>query len=325
MPASHGNHRRLPLPARWRLPAIGSIVLVLTLVLAACGSGAGVFQNVGEDLSRGDAPPAPADAAPSAASEDGFQGGNGRRDGAPVSFEDLANRQIIKTGELTVEVENVSSVVGAIRAMALEMGGYVGGSQAGTADDAATLTLRIPAARFDDALARLHELDGEVTAEATREQDVTGSVVDLEARIRNLDASESQYRALLNRASDIEDILTIQSRLDEVRGQIEQLQAQLDQLSELASLATLTVTVAPVLEPVEETAAGWDPKAIFDSAVAALVGLGQALAAIGIWLVILGLPLAIALALLAWIGLRAVPALRRRVPAVQEHPAGPAE
>jgi hypothetical protein len=309
------------------------LILVLAFVLAACGSGAAVFQNVGDDLTADENPPAArgdGDAAASAASELGGEGtGNGnnqgRTGGAPVSFEDLANRQIIKTGELTVEVENVSSTVGAIRAMVLEMGGYVGGSQAGTADHAATLTLRIPAARFDDALARLHELDGEVTAEATREQDVTGSVVDLEARIRNLDASEAQYRSLLNRASDIEDILTIQSRLDDVRGQIEQLQAQLDQLSELASLATLTVTVAPVLEPIDETAAGWDPKAIFDSAVAALVALGQAIAAIGIWLVILGLPLALALALLAWIGLRAVPALRRRVPVVQEHPAGPAE
>src|SRR5687767_10722100 len=288
MPASDGDHARLRVPARWRLPALGSFILVLTLLLAACGSGAAVFQNVGDDLAAGENPPAArGDAAASAASEphgEGNGNGQGRRGGAQVSFEDLANRQIIKTGELTVEVDNVSSAVGAIRAMVLEMGGYVGGSQAGTADDAATLTLRIPAARFDDALTRLHELDGEVTAEATREQDVTGSAVDLEARIRNLDASEAQYRALLNRASDIEDILTIQSRLDEVRGQVEQLQAQLDQLSELASLATLTVTVAPVLEPVEETAAGWDPKAIFDSAVAALVGLGQALAAIGIWL-----------------------------------------
>ena len=319
MPGSHSDrHGSRTSPSRWRFAAILTALLVVILSLAACGAG-------GQAAAPDAQPPA----------EDGGDRGDGGAEapgngvidgdeGGPVSFEDLANRQIIKTGELTIEVDAVASAVGAVRAMALQLGGYVGGSQAGTADDAATLTLRIPAQRFDDALQRLHEMEGEVTAEATREEDVTGSVVDLEARIRNLEASETQYRALLDRATDIEDILVIQSRLDEVRGQIEQLQAQLDQLSELASLATLVVTVVPAAAPVEEAASAWDPGAIFDSAVAALVGLGQAIAAAGIWLVILGLPLAVILGIIVWVGLRLAPAARRRA-APQDHPAGAGE
>ncbi len=315
-PASSDRGRSRP-GARWRAVTFGSLTVLFLIVLAACGSGASVGlqpQNGGEAVGQPDArgdeggAPAPGD---DLAGEDGG-----------VAFEDLADRQIVKTGEITLEVESVSSTVGSVRAMALQLGGYVGGSQAGTADDAATLTLRIPAARFDDALQRLRELDAEVTAEATREQDVTGSVVDLEARIRNLEASEIQYRSLLDRATDIEDILTIQSRLDEVRGQIEQLQAQLDQLSELASLATLTVTLVPAAAPVEEAASAWDPGAIFDSAVAALVGLGQALAAAAIWLVILGLPLVIMVGVVILVGFRLAPAMRRRVPAPER--SGPA-
>lgn len=315
MPRMHGDRgwsrRSIPRPVGLLL------VLVLAAVLAACGaSGAAppdgnlAGNPEGEDRRDGDGAQAPDGEAP------------GEAPGTGVAFEDLANRQIVKTGEMTLEVESVASAVGAVRAMALQLGGYVGGSQAGSADDAATLTLRIPAPRFDDALQRLREMDAEVTAEATREQDVTGSVVDLEARIRNLAASEIQYRALLDRAARIEDILTIQARLDEVRGQIEQLQAQLEQLSELASLATLTVTLVPASAPVEEQAAAWDPGAIFDSAVAALVGLGQAIAAAGIWLVILGLPLVVMLAVVAWIALRLTPAVRRRPPATEQ--TGPA-
>jgi hypothetical protein len=320
MPGSHSDRQKSRTPSRWRFAAILATLLVVVLSLAACGAGSA-------------AGPLDPDAVPPA--EDGDARGDGNQgeapggvvdgdEGAPVSFEDLANRQIVKTGELTIEVDVVASAVGAVRAMALQLGGYVGGSQAGTADDAATLTLRIPAQRFDDALQRLHDLDGEVTAEATREEDVTGSVVDLEARIRNLVASETQYRALLDRATRIEDILVVQARLDEVRGQIEQHQAQLDQLSELASLATLVVTVVPAAAPVEEAASAWDPGAIFDSAVAALVGLGQAIAAAGIWLVILGLPLAIVLGIIVWVGLRVAPAARRRTTS-QEHPAGAGE
>ena len=317
MSASLDGRDRRPLPARWRAAAIGSTILILVLALAACGAGAGaapVGDTVPPDAAGFDGDEQNRDQGEQPADGEGIAGGG---DG-PVSFEDLADRQIVKTGEVTLEVETVASAVGAIRAMALQLGGYVGGSQAGTAEDAATLSLRVPAARFDDALEQLHGMDGEVTAEATREQDVTGSVVDLEARIRNLEASEIPYRALLERASDIEDILTIQARLDQVRGEIEQLQAQLDQLSEQASLATLTVTVVPAAAPVEEQAAAWDPGAIFDSAVAALVGLGQAVAAAGIWLVILGLPLAVVLGILVWIGLRLAPAPRRRAQSGQE-------
>lgn len=319
MSANRSGRDRSHAPTRWRIAAIGSVILVLLLTLAACGGGAAI----GDDLSpvdNGAGERTDTDGEQPAAGDEGSRGDDGA-----VSFEDLANRQIIKTGEITIEVETVSSAVGAIRAMALQLGGYVGGSQAGTAEDAATLTLRIPAGRFDDALQQLHEMDGEVTAEATREQDVTGSVVDLEARIRNLEASETQYRALLDRATKIEDILTIQSRLDEVRGQIEQLQAQLEQLSDLASLATLTVTVVPVAAPVEEAAAAWDPSAIFDSAVAALVGLGQAIAAAAIWLVILGLPLVLIIGILVWIALRVAPGLRRRAAVTHEHPTGTGE
>jgi hypothetical protein len=322
MPRSRSDRLRSRSPVRWRVGAIGAFLLILVLALAACGAGsAPIFQNVGTDLQE----------EPGQAGAD--RDGNGvvapgddlsGEDEGGIAYEDLASRQIVKTGEITIEVESVSSSVGAVRAMALQLGGYVGGSQAGTTEDAATLTLRIPAARFDDAIEQLHELDGDVTAEATREQDVTGSVVDLEARIRNLDASEAQYRSLLDRATDIEDILTIQSRLDEVRGQIEQMQAQLDQLSELANLATLTVTLVPAEAPVEEAAAAWDPGKILDNAVAALVGLGQAVAAAAIWLVILGLPLAVVLGILVWIGLRVTPLARRR-PSASEHPGAAGE
>ena len=120
------------------------------------------------------------------------------------------------------------SILAQVRALAAELGGYVGGSQAGTLDQAASVTLRVPAERFDELLTRLQELtDVEVVSMSTREEDVTGQVVDLAARIRNLEASEASYRVLFDRAERIEDILTVQGRLDEVRGQIEQLEAQL--------------------------------------------------------------------------------------------------
>jgi hypothetical protein len=290
---------------RFAHPALPILVpvLVVSLLLAACAGGAGTA-----------AKPAAADGLSGEVSDQSRGGFEAVPDpgGSDTSYADLADRQIVKTGEITIRVSAVPTTVGTVRAMALELGGYVGGSSAAGADEAATLTLRIPADRFDAAIGRLHELDGEVIAEATREEDVTGQVVDLDARIRNLQASEAQYRALLQQATKIEDILTVQGRLDDVRGQIEQLQGQLDQLSNLADLATLTVTLVPDETPISSTADGWDAGAILESAVAALVGLAQAVAAAAIWLVILGIPLALLAGLVVLIGLRLAPGLRRR-------------
>jgi archaellum component FlaC len=285
---------------------IGSTVgiAVLLLILAACGSAGSSGAPADQAYSGGNEqkPPAVPDQR-----EEG-----GQPSSAP--FADLAERKIVKTGEITLQVDNIGTAVGEVRAMAVALGGYVGGSNAGADDERATLTLRIPADRFEEALGRVRDMDGDVRAEATSEQDVTSSIVDLEARIDNLEASEAQYRLLVERAQKVRDILSVQSRLDDVRGQIEQLKAQLEQLSGLAALSTLTVTLAPASTPVEDASEGWDPGATFDEALAALVGVGQGTSDLLIWLAIVALPIALmggVVLVLAW---RLTPAIRRRVP-----------
>jgi hypothetical protein len=284
------------------------VIILLALVLAAC-SAAGTA-DVGDRLDGAGEPAA------SAASEDGGAGtGNpsgGDEEQPPLSAP--IEQRIVKTGEITLEVSNVGEALGRVRALAVELGGYVGGSQAGTLEDAATLTLRVPAAGFESALARLHEMDAEVVAESTREQDVTGQVVDLGARIANLEASEASYRELVARATEVEDILAVQSRLDQVRGEIEQLTAQLDAIEGQAALSTLTVTLVPEATPVQATAEAWDPGAQLDQALAALVGMGQGLLNGLIWLGIVWLPVLLVLLAVVLVALRGVLEVRRRLP-----------
>lgn len=284
--------RRTARPMAMRSLAI-LLLLVVAFALAACsaaGSGPqdgkpGVAPAPGDDLSGG--------------------GGNGDQ---PAN---LADRMIIKTGEITVEVPNVAAAVGRVRALALELGGYVGDSQSGTLGESATLTLRIPADQFEDALARVHALDGDVLSEATREQDVTSAIVDLEARLTNLQASEVQYRALLAQAVKIEDILAVQTRLDDVRGQIEQLQAQDKELTGLSDLATLTVSLVP--GAVQAATGNWDPGKTVTDAYAALVGVGQSVANGAIWFAIVWLPALVVLGIVVLLAMRFAPGLRRRL------------
>jgi hypothetical protein len=289
-------------------------ILLVSLLLVAC-SGASTGAAPGED-SNLDAPHGGDGAAvedPDASAAAGQRGEES--DGSGANFAPIEQR-IIKTGEVGLEVDNVAVMLARIRAMAVELGGYVGGSQAGTLDESATVTLRIPAARFDELLSRLHELEEvEVISESTREQDVTREIVDLAARITNLEASEASYRVLLDRAEKIEDILTVQSRLDDVRGEIEQLQAQLQTIEGQADLSTMTVTIIPRGEPVADVQATWDPGAQLEAAVAALVGLGQGIFNVLIWFVVVWVPVLLIFGLLALTVVRGMVEVRRRMPA----------
>ena len=292
-----------------RLLIAGALVS-LSLALGACASAGQAPTSL-----TANGPAAAATAAPGTTRDAvGAPGGENSDGSQPLAAP--VERQIIKTGEITLQVSNVANTLGRVRAMALELGGYVGGSQAGTLEDAATLTLRIPAARFDDALAGLHGLDAKVVAEATRESDVSSQIVDLEARIANLEASETSYRALLERAQKVEDILAVQSRLDQVRGEIEQLKAQHKDISGQADLATLTVTLTPVAAPVQKQAETWDLGAQLSEAVATLVGIGQAVASALIVFVIVWLPVLLVLGIVALVLLRGVLEARRRLPIV---------
>lgn len=268
------------------------LTAALTVILAACGGG-------GEAVAR-----LAASGAPAVADGKNPAGAPGAVvPGASAQPAQYAqdDRQIVKTGEVTLEVDNVANALGRVRAMAVELGGYVGGAQAGTLDQSATLTLRIPAPQFDDALSRLHQIGSKVLVESTREEDVTAAVVDLQARLKNLQASEVQYRVLVAKATKIEDILAVQSRLDDVQGQIEQLTAQLKQLSNQADLSTLTVTLQPKAQPIKEASSTWDPGETVSNAISALLQIGQGLATVGIWLAIVGLPLLIVLGIIALI------------------------
>jgi hypothetical protein len=301
-----------------KTPRIALLVLAiaLTFILAACqqaASGPGpapgeVPIGQGDEFGRDvDGPPTVVD------------GGGGLAGEPPAAGE--ADRSIIRTGEITVEVDNVPETTGEVRALAVELGGFISASFQGELEESATLTMRIPADRFEDALAAIHDLDGEVKAEATREEDVTAAVIDIEARLENLRAAEAEYRELLDRAETVEDILAIQNQLFAVRGEIEAYEAQLEYYTDQVDLATLTVSLIPTPEPIEQASEDFDPAAIVEEAVASLVSFGQWLVQAGIWFLIVGIPVLIVVGIVAFVVWRLV--RRMRPPRPSAPPSAP--
>ncbi|MGD0248373.1 MAG: DUF4349 domain-containing protein [Candidatus Limnocylindrales bacterium] len=213
-----------------------------------------------------------------------------------------AQTLIIKTGQLDLQVSNPEASAAQANGIVEAAGGYV--SASARSGDAETLvisvTYRIPVARWDATLASIHGANGggtlKILNEQIQTQDVTASAVDLDARLTNLRATEQALLGIMARATTITDTLAVQTQLTTVRGQIEELQAQRNQLGDQAAFSTLTVQfqATPKTQTTSATS-GWSINGTIDDATATLVKLGQGLASLGVWLVIVGLPVGLGL------------------------------
>jgi hypothetical protein len=223
----------------------------------------------------------------------GTGGGKGGQqpEGGPAPAAPQDQALVVKTGTVQIEVKDLTVLVRA-RTAIVGLGGYVSGSQQASGGDhkVASVTYRVPAARWDEAIDALKALATKVVSEQTQAVEVTGQVLDLGARIDNLRASERALQAIMSRATRIPDVLEVQARLTDVRGQIEQLATQKAHLEEQAAFGTVTVTFDVPVVPVQQASQNWDLKGEVDRAVAQLVELGQGVATIIIWFAIVLLP-----------------------------------
>ncbi len=131
-----------------------------------------------------------------------------------------------------------------INALVESMGGYLV-----TADDggpnamSGTLTIRVPAAKFEEARAQIRKLGLRVENEKVDAQDVTRQYVDQDASIRNLRAEEAQYLTILKQATTVKDMMAVSEKLSEVRGQIEQQEAEFNALSRQIETVAIAISL----------------------------------------------------------------------------------
>jgi hypothetical protein len=254
----------------------------------------------------------------------GGSAGGGVDDGGQIA--DAAARPpellIIRTGQLEIVVPNLDAATSSADERVAAVGGYVSSSEQSAAgpDANASVVYRIPADRWTDALAAVRGLATETRHAQVQTEAVTNQVVDLGARIANLRVSEAALQAIMAKAAKISEVLDVQSKLTDVRGEIEQLVAEKASLENRAAFGTLTVVFRlPATTATEVVKRGWDPAADVDRASGALLGIGQTAASLSIWFGIVGLPLLVILAISAAVAWR----LRRLIVRREEaEPAG---
>ncbi len=206
-------------------------------------------------------------------------------------------RKLIKTIEMAIEVRKPEQVSTALQALSETLGGYVSGVGANRLADGAmqvTLTLRIPVEKLDAARAEVKKLAVKVLSEQLRTEDVTDQLVDLDARLKTLRATEAELQALLaesrSKARKVEEIMAIFRELTEIRTQIEQIGAQVVGLDRQVAYSTLQVQVLPVSSARPVTGDGWQPGDRVRDSIRTLVSFLRGLGNFLIFALIVGLP-----------------------------------
>ncbi len=228
-----------------------------------------------------------------------------------------ADRKIIRNANLTLEVPSPGEVQPKIVSIAESHQGFVVTSEATqrNAEDktkpemTVNLIVRVPASQFNAVMEGIRAVGTRRLQEKVTGQDVTEEFMDLEARIKNQKALELQFIEIMKRAGKVDDALSVQRELAEVRTEIEKLEGRRRFLENQASLSTINVTLQPPTQIVNATGFWYSVRTAFsdgvDVAAEIILFLIRAIIALTPILLLVVLPLA----LLAKLGIRIV---RRR-------------
>jgi len=172
-----------------------------------------------------------------------------------ASQSNLGTSMLIRTGTASIEVVALEKAIERVRELAARLGGYVGNTSTQTGEGqvrSATLVLKIPAARFDEAVSGLSPF-GKVESVTVEAEDVGEEFVDLTARTTNAKRLEERLLALLaNRTGKLEEVVNVERELARVREEIERIDGRLRYLKTRVALSTLTISVhepATILPP----------------------------------------------------------------------------
>jgi len=249
------------------------LALVATLsISAACSS------QTGGQVAP--AAPAPSFLSKSISSDTAYSGEAGGGTGTSA-----VDRKIVRTGSITMEVNDISKSQADIAEIAGQYQGYVVSSNLNTDKERPSgfISFRIPADKFNDALAKLRALAVKVTYENTNSQDVTEQYTDLKAQLSNYEATEAQYLELLKKADNVKDMLEVQRELSNVRGNIERIKGRMQYLERTSDTSLIEVSLTKSIPIGEST---WDISGVLKGAVDGLIAFGKVLVSILIWLLV---------------------------------------
>ncbi len=192
-------------------------------------------------------------AAPTSASADKPSSPNAA---AQVSLEQTQNsqpqpmeRKIVRNADLQLESDTPEEVQQKITAIAESKQGFVVESTQSSSNvrankrDTVTMTVRVPADKFSEAIDEIRKSASRVIVETVKSDDVTEEFIDVEARLKAKRSLEAQFLEIMKRANSVADALDVQSKLSDVRAEIEKIEGRLRFLQNQTSLSTIKIRI----------------------------------------------------------------------------------
>lgn len=184
--------------------------------------------------------------------------------GAPAEGEE----KIIKSASLDLLVANVDDTVKGINLIRTRLNGQIGNSnfrEYSSGSRSGEITIWVPSVNFDEAIVEIKKLALRVNNESVNVSDVSAQFVDLEARLKNLRATEEQYKEILKRSGKLSDVLDVTRELSSTRAQVEQLEGQRNYLSRQVALSSISVSLSQEASP-SDLSDEWRPLAVLKAA-----------------------------------------------------------
>ena len=217
---------------------------------------------------------------------------------ASGSTEISVERMVIQNADLAIITVDPAVSMDEIGNMAEAMGGFVVESylyqqilSSGATVPHATITIRVPAEKLEEALSQIKSSALEVESANVSGQDVTSQYTDLASRLRNLEVAEAQLQGIMENASETEDVLNVFNELVAVREQIEVIKGQMKYYEESAAFSRISVgiTADEAVQPIQ--VGGWQPVGVAKEAIEALIQTLQFIINALIWVVLCVLPI----------------------------------
>lgn len=255
-----------------QLKRIYAMLLCILLItqLTACGSSNRAYEETStESTAAYDSAMAPTEEAAMEApiADESYKAvpeAEGAVSGSQGQTLPATNRKLIKNVNMSVETQEFNAVLSTVRNKVLTLGGYIESMNIGENGYSATdttryanVTARIPADQMDGFVENVETISNMISKSETV-QDVTLQYVDIESHKKMLFAEQDSLLRLLEKAETIEDIITIESRLSEVRYQIESMESQLRTYDNQIDYSTVYLYITEVerLTPPEEKEIG---------------------------------------------------------------------
>ena len=314
------------------------LLVVVTLVLAACGGAAPAATEAPPEMNYFGEPAAaeePATEAPSFAEESAAKEGEAvSQDQAALapqptsaayeisnSSGDLtvierSNRMIIKNADIRLMVKDTDVAIDRATQAIADAGGYIVSSRVWYQDyygnnlKYAAITIGVPVDAFERTLVRLRDLAVRVVDEVAAGDDVTEQYVDLQSQLTNLEATRARIQEFLQDARTIDEALRINQELANIEAQIEQIKGRMNYLNDRSAFSTITINFEPefpVLTPTPTPTAHptatpipWKPGDTFEEAKSTVTVAYQGIADFLIWVAVVIVPIFLPLGLLLW-------------------------